>query len=428
MNRWAHLIGYALLICVTQVLWVTFSPITTGAATAMHAGVGAVGDLTALFPIVYIVVAVPAGIWLDRHFTSALAIGALLTGFAGIARIVLPVSYGWQFVMQMLLAIGQPFVINAVASFARHYFPERRRPIAISISSVALFIGVIVAMIVSPILMHHGGLYTVELGEGIPAVVIMLWVTMGLLGPLRSQPFAATATATAEVAVVAGAAAASPAPSQGAGTRTDTTPARVPVWTSLRIVFASRFVWMLSGLLAVGLGVFDALNTWLQPIFAEYGMGNSSGNLLALMLVAGIIGAGVLPSYAAKHGRRKVLMVIAVGLTTWMFVAIMLWQSVIWIGAWMVLTGFFLLAGFPIIMEWTEHHVQPELQGIAVGFIMLTSHLGGIVLIFVIQFALKPPALALLVLTLASALGLWLTLRLPGSGSAKSTEHTGTSL
>ncbi|WP_274432793.1 hypothetical protein [Alicyclobacillus sp. ALC3] len=129
MNRWVLLVGYALLICVTQVLWVTFSPITTLTATIMHTGVGAVGDLTALFPIVYIVVAVPAGIWLDRQFTSALAIGTVLTGIAGIARVVMPVSYGWQFAMQMLLAIAQPFVINAIASFARSIFPSVGDPL-----------------------------------------------------------------------------------------------------------------------------------------------------------------------------------------------------------------------------------------------------------------------------------------------------------
>ena len=175
-----------------------------------------------------IVVAVPAGIWLDRHFTSALANGAFLTGFAGIARIVMPESYGWQFFMQMLLAIGQPFVINAIASFARHYFPEHLRPVAISIASVALFIGVIVAMIVSPILMRHGGLYMVELGEGIPAVVVMLWLMMGLIGPFRLPVFKDA-----------------PGYDSGRSSGPITTEPR-SVWTSLRTVFADRFIWMLS--------------------------------------------------------------------------------------------------------------------------------------------------------------------------------------
>ncbi|WP_274436575.1 MFS transporter [Alicyclobacillus sp. ALC3] len=270
-------------------------------------------------------------------------------------------------------------------------------------ASVALFVGVAVAMIISPILMHHGGLGAVELGEGIPAVVVMLWVMLGLVGPLRA-PLAAL-------------------PAHGADRHGGTTSAQVrSVRMSLQTVFADRFIWMMCGLLAVGLGVFDALNTWLQPIFSEYGMGGASGNLLALMLVAGIFGSALLPSIAAKRNLRKTLMVTAVGLTTWMLVAMMLWQSTLWIGLWMVVAGFFLLAGFPIILEWTGRQVAPGLQGIAVGFIMLTSHLGGIVLIFMIQFALKPANLAVALLAVASALGLWLTLRLPGR-RVRQTEH-----
>jgi len=394
MNRRVFLFGYALLVCVTQVLWVTFSPITTLAAEAMHTGVGLVGDLAALFPIVYIIAAIPSGIWLDRHFAAALGIGAVLTGLAGISRVLYPVDYSWQFAMQLLLAVGQPFVINAMAAFARRYFSVGRRPLAITTASVGLFAGIVIAMIVSPPLANRGGLRLVELVEGFPAAIVMLWVLLGLAGPLRVPVWQVLPNELGAVS--------SPPPFFRF------------VLASLRGILKDKFIWLLCGLLAIGLGVFDALNTWLQPVLAEYGMGGASGGLLALMTIAGILGSAVLPSYAAVRNRRKLVLVLAVGLATWLFIAIMLWQSVVWIGIWMVLAGFFLLAGFPVIVEWAGHHVKPGLQGAAVGFIMLTSHTGGIILIFVIQMALKPPYLALSILAAATAVGLWLTLLLPG--------------
>src|SRR5690625_7393237 len=55
-------------------------------------------------------------------------------------------------------------------------------------------------------------------------------------------------------------------------------------------LFKDKFLWILSGLLAIGLGIFDVLSTWIEPIFAQYDIpGTVSGPLLAVMLVAGII-------------------------------------------------------------------------------------------------------------------------------------------
>src|SRR5699024_2491564 len=130
MNRWLHLTGYALLIFSSQILWVTFSPITTDVAGDMNTSVGNVGTLAALFPIVYIVIALPAGRWLDSHFKLALTFGALTVGLGAIARLIFPFSYGWQLVIQFILSIGQPFVINAISAYASRYFPKKNRSLA----------------------------------------------------------------------------------------------------------------------------------------------------------------------------------------------------------------------------------------------------------------------------------------------------------
>ncbi|HET7522348.1 MAG TPA: MFS transporter [Bacillales bacterium] len=379
MNRWMGLTGFALLVFSSQILWVTFSPITTDVAEDMHTSVGNIGNLAALFPIVYIFVALPAGKWLDSHFKGAIAFGAICTGVGGAARLIAPFSFPWELAVQTFLAVGQPFVVNAVAAYARRYFPERERPIAISVASVALFVGVIFAMVLSPILYAAGGLSLVVSVFAIPCVLSMLWVLAGLRAPMQEEE-AVTAQAT-----------------------------------GLTSIWRDKFLWLLCGLLSVGLGVFDALNTWLEPIFAQYGIGGFSGPLLALMLVAGIIGSMVLPSWAASRGLERRVLMVAVTLTAGTFAAIIAWQWIPWIAAWMVVDGFFLLAGFPIIMEWTEKHVGPRQQGIAVGLLMLTSHVGGIILIYAVQFLLSPPYAGLGVLLLANVIGILLVMRLPRS-------------
>ena len=78
-NRWGVVVAYAALGAATQVLWLTFAPITT--ATAEHYGVseGAVGWLAEIFPLLYVVLAIPAGMALDRWFVPMLRAGAALT-------------------------------------------------------------------------------------------------------------------------------------------------------------------------------------------------------------------------------------------------------------------------------------------------------------------------------------------------------------
>src|SRR5262249_24017308 len=68
MNRWAILAGYGLLAACTQLLWLTYAPITTQAHRVMGVSEGAVGDLAAIFALMYVVLALPSGRWLDARF------------------------------------------------------------------------------------------------------------------------------------------------------------------------------------------------------------------------------------------------------------------------------------------------------------------------------------------------------------------------
>ncbi|WP_164670047.1 MFS transporter [Virgibacillus doumboii] len=379
MNRWFHLTGYALLIFSSQILWVTFSPITTDVAADMGTNVGNIGTLAALFPIIYIVVALPAGRWLDSHFKLALTFGALTVGLGAAARLISPFSYTWQLIIQIILSIGQPFVINAIAAYAGRYFPEKKRSMAISISSVALFFGVIFAMVFSPILYANGGLTFVLIIFAIPSAVSMVWVLYTLAAKSGYSVMVSTKKSA-----------------------------------KLSFLLRDKFLWVLSGLLAIGLGIFDALSTWVEPIFEQYGIaGTTSGPLLALMILSGIAGSVFIPSFVAKKDARRTFIITALLITAGAFTAIIFWQWVPWIAFWLIVDGFFLLAGFPIIMDWTEKHFGTSQQGTAVGFVMLTSHAGGIILIYLVKALLSPPSYALGLLVVVNILGILLAMQLP---------------
>ena len=114
VNRWVILAGFALLIACTQWLWLAYAPITTQAHQLMAVSEGAVGDLAGIFPLVYVILALPAGRWLDTRFGRALGLGAALTAAGGLLRLAGPASYGWAIAGQLVIATGQPFVLNSI--------------------------------------------------------------------------------------------------------------------------------------------------------------------------------------------------------------------------------------------------------------------------------------------------------------------------
>lgn len=375
-TRWLILAGYGLLAASTQLLWLTFAPITTQAAGVMHVSAGDAGDLAVIFPFVYIVLALPTGRWLDARFDRALAAGALLTAVGALLRLAAPASFAWQLGAQTVVAAGQPLVLNAITKIAARHFPPGERPLAISIGSVSLFVGILAAVTGGGPLFDAGGLRLLLAVQAIPAVVAAVWTLAAARAPAAFPDDPSTSVA-------------------------------------LGWLRRDPFMWVLAALLFVGMGVYNALATWLQPILAHFHHGAAAGNLVALMTLAGIVGAGLLPPIVASRNRRRGMLSLAVGVTVVCFLAIAARHDVPWTAGWLALEGFLLLASLPVVLDWSELHAGSERQGGAVGFLMLAGNLGGVVLALVAQALIGSSVLPLMALAAAGLVGLAITTRLP---------------
>jgi len=80
-------IAYSLVAAATQILWLTFAPIDTSAAHHYGVSTDAIGWLAEIFPLLYVVLALPAGRLLDAGFRPALASGAGLVALGGVLRL-----------------------------------------------------------------------------------------------------------------------------------------------------------------------------------------------------------------------------------------------------------------------------------------------------------------------------------------------------
>jgi len=386
MNRWVILGGYALLTACTQLLWLAYAPITTQTHQIMGVSQGAVGDLAGIFPLMYVILALPAGRWLDAMFGRALGTGAVLTGGGALLRLAGPTSFGWAIAGQFVISAGQPFVLNSITKVAARYFPAKERTAAISVGSVALFVGVLAAVLSGGPLLHAGGLTLLVWVQAAVAVIAAAWVLAAIRTP----------------AVF---------------------PGNPSVAVSLRWLRDDRLIWVLAGLLFVGMGVFNAVATWLDSILTDFGHGGASGVLIAIMTVGGIAGGALLPGIVAAREARRGMLEIAVTVSGVTFVLIAVVHNPVLGGAVLFGTGFFLLAGLPVVLDWSELRAGPERAGGAAGFLLLAGNLGGVVLVAIIQGVIGNPYLSLGALCVACLAGLVLATRLPARGAAATTRE-----
>ncbi|MGY2875887.1 MFS family permease [Marmoricola sp. URHA0025 HA25] len=375
-SRWLVLGAFGLLVCSSQVLWLSFAPITPEAHRALHVSEGAIGDLAVINPLMFVLVAIPAGRWMDRRFGAALSAGAVLTAAGAGLRIVHPASYAWVFAGQLVLSVGQPLVLNASTKIAARYFPPAERTTAISVASAAQFVGILLAAVTGAALYDGGGLRLVLVSNAVLAAA----AAAAVLVAVRVPP---------------------------------AFPTEAHQKVSLGWLRHDPLIWRLAGLLFVGVGVFNAVATWLDSILSDLGHPGAAGGLIAVMTLAGIFGAAVLPAAANRRNKRREVLLATTVTTMLAFLAVALVHDVLFAGIVLAIEGFVLLAGLPVALDWSELESGPQRAGTTTGFLLLAGNLGGVVLVLVVQAVIGNPYVALVAISALAIPGIFLATRLP---------------
>ncbi len=378
-SRWPLLAAFSLLVATTQVLWLTFAPVTAESAQALGVSEGLVGDLAVVNPLLFVVLALPAGRFVDRALHATLSAGAVLTLAGALVRLVDTSGYGWQLTGQLLASVAQPLVLTATTTVAARCFPPGERTVAIAVGSAAQFVGVLVGALGGQPLVAAGGLrllLTAHAGLALVAAAgVLVMVRVAVVEPVAQRA----------------------AP-------------------GLRWLRHEPLLWRLAGLLLVGVGVFNALATWLDPVMAGLGHPGAGGPLIAVTTVAGIAGAALLPGPVAARDRRRTLLVAATATTGVVFGLLTVLDTPVAAGILLAVLGFVLLAGLPVALEWSEAHVGVARSGTATAVLLLAGNLGGVLLVLAVQPFVGSPRVALGVIALAALPGLGLALGLPRRG------------
>jgi predicted MFS family arabinose efflux permease len=353
------------LAAVTQMLWLTYAAITNETAKRYGVSVGAVGWLSEIFPLLYVVLAIPAGALLDRWFRPVLAVGAVLVATGGVVRLG-GETFAWALLGQVLVAVAQPVVMSAIGKLAGEYLPVDERAMGISVASAGGFVGMLLALLLGPTVGGGGRLgllLALEAGAGVAGAV-------ALLVALRRPGSGSGESAAIERGVA-------------------------------RSLWAQPAVRTLSGLAFLGFGVFVALSTWLEALIHPDGVSETAaGILLVGMIVAGVVGCAVLPAMIARDGleRRFMGVVVAVGGTGCAALGALPWIGVR--AAVLVVMGLVLLPALPVILTMAEQ-LAGRAAGTAGAIVWLAGNLGGLVIALLVQALIHHPLAAFLAMAAA---------------------------
>jgi predicted MFS family arabinose efflux permease len=367
-SRWSVIAVFALLGAVTQVLWITYAPVTDAAGRYYGVGDGAIGWLANVFPLLYILLAIPAGIVLDRRFNGGLAAGGLLVAAGALIRIAGD-GFAAALVGQLVIAVAQPLVLNAITGVVGRYLAERDRPTGIAIGSASTFAGLIIGFGLGAVFSED--VHTLLLVQAGLAVVAAIAVLAVLRTPAEHK--------------------------------VETPPAGLG---ALRVAWGDPFIRRLCALVFVPFGVFVALSTFTQPLLEPAGVSESTAGLILIAnVVAGVAGCAIVPIWANRHGRELVVLTTSLLVTAVACVVLAVAPGVVTGFIALTLIGFGLLPALPIVLELTERRAGAT-ESTAAGLMWLTGNLGGLVVAAVTGALVDVPAPAFLLLAALSLLTL----------------------
>ena len=375
--RWVMLVVFMFVVVVNQLLWITFAPITGDAAGFYHVSDLSIGLLSMSFMIVYIIVSIPASWVIDTYgIRVAVGIGAALTAIFGLMRGLTASSYTLVLIAQIGIAIGQPFILNAVTTVAARWFPVRERATASGLGSLAMYLGIFLGLILTPYLTIHFQI----------AGMLIAYGTVSVLAALVFFVFARERPAS---------------PPCPPGME-----ARSLVFDGFKQMFHQRDFILLLIVFFIGLGAFNAVTTWIENIVRPHGFSSTQAGIVGgLMILGGILGALVIPTLSDRLRKRTPFITLAlagaiVGLTGIAY-ATSYWLLLV---ASFIL-GFFLLSAGPIGFQYGAEITYPTPEGTSNGLLILMGQISGIVFIFAMD-SFKSPTTGSMTLSLIVLIGL----------------------
>ncbi len=357
--RWVVLAVFMFINLTIQILWISYAPITGIAAAFYGVTDLKIGLLAMIYMIAFIPLSIPVSWAIDTYgFRLTVSIGAVLMGFFGILRGLAGSNYPLVLISTIGIAIAQPLLLNAWTKVPAQWFGMEERATAVGMVTLSSLMGVALGMLLPSMLIEK---LTIPQAQLIYGIVASFSALLFLIFA-REKPATPPCPEGQEV--------------------------RALMLDGLKHALKVKDFWLYLAVFFLGMGIFNGVTTWVENIIRPRGFTPSdAGTVGALMLVAGVLGAVIIPPFSDKqHARKKYILwgfLLAIpGLIGITFAqsAWLLFASSLWL-------GFFLIGPNPIGMQYSAEITHPTPEGTSNGLIQLFGQ-ASVVFVYIME-ALK---------------------------------------
>jgi FLVCR family MFS transporter 7 len=304
----------------------------------------------------YILFTIPASWVIDKYgYRLSLIIGALITAVFGILRFVFSDKFTLVMLMQFIIAIGQPFLLNISTKVPANWFPVNERSIASGILTMAQYMGFVVAMVLSPILADSFGIPSLYMVFGVLACICALVAIVFT----REHPVM---------------------PPGPEAEKED-----LSISSMIKLLKNLNFVYVLI-IVFISMGIFNTLLTLIEGILKPRGITMEEAGIVgAAFVIAGVMGAVILPIISDKLRKRTPLFFVGITLMVPLYLGIAFIPDFIPVTIVSALAGFTIMGVAPILFQHGAEVAYPVKEGTSFGLILLMGQISGALFVVIFE-------------------------------------------
>jgi len=355
-TKWIVLACFALAAGMSQLLWLNFAPILSQIETIYQIPESQASLLILVFPLIYVLLSIHAGSLTDhKGYRYTLVMGTFLMAIFSCLRIY-TASFTLMLVAQIGIAIAQPYIVNSITKLVLDWFEKEQEAMATGLGTMGMFIGMALGMAITPPLFESYGFAKTMLIFAVLSWIIFfacfLWVKPNTESKGHGHDLSQLKFSESFSQII-----------------------RKP---DLLFVFLLAFL---------GLGYFNGLTTWLEPILAPNGINSMQAGIIGgVLILGGIVGSAIIPAISDKMKKRKPLLLACLILSCTTIYPLTFNHSYDQVLVFGFVQGFFFLPAFALLLEMCAELSGPKLVGASTGILMLAGNAGGVLLILAMEW------------------------------------------
>lgn len=358
--RWIILFAILPIIISTEMMWLSLAPISSMAEDFYGVGSMSITLFSMSYMIMFILFSLPASWVVDRFgYRYSLLIGGVLTAIFGFIRAIFAANFTIVLISQFIIAIGQPFLLNISTKVPANWFPLSERATAAGMLTMAQYIGFAIPMLITPIIAES---------SGIPNV-FMLFAIIALISAFISIVLTKEKPLTPPPGPIA--------PNEDLSK------------ASYKKLFYNKPYILVLLICFISMGIFNTILTLIESILLPRGITSVQAGIVGgVFVVAGIMGAVVLPIFSDKLHIRVPLFISAILLLIPLYLGLTFAKSFLFISIIAGTSGFAIMGVAPILFQYGSEVAYPIKEGTSLGLILLMGQISGAVFVYVFE-ALK---------------------------------------